>query len=278
MIIATTLLMTCVKLLLIPAYRSTDFDVHRNWLAITHSLPIDKWYLDETSEWTLDYPPFFAWFEYILSFFATYFDSNMLKVENINYDSDRTILFQRLSVITTDLVYVYGVYKVCETLPASWKKDVVLPLLLLTNCGLIMLDHIHFQYNGMLYGIMLLSIAFMLQEKYKWSSFWFAYLINMKHIYIYLAPAYLIFLLRHYCMRDKPDLKTLFSSLTLKRVFELGSIVIGVTAVSFLPFAHQLEQHFEYNGTNGCKDIPIALNSGPLFTISLIVCTISSLH
>nr|XP_011717494.1 probable dolichyl pyrophosphate Glc1Man9GlcNAc2 alpha-1,3-glucosyltransferase isoform X4 [Macaca nemestrina]XP_045226172.1 probable dolichyl pyrophosphate Glc1Man9GlcNAc2 alpha-1,3-glucosyltransferase isoform X5 [Macaca fascicularis] len=251
---ALALGVTLLKCLLIPTYHSTDFEVHRNWLAITHSLPISQWYYEATSEWTLDYPPFFAWFEYILSHVAKYFDQEMLNVRNLNYSSSRTLLFQRFSVIFMDVLFVYAVHECCKCIDGkkvgkelTEKPKFILSVLLLWNFGLLIVDHIHFQYNGFLFGLMLLSIARLFQKRHMEGAFFFAVLLHFKHIYLYVAPAYGVYLLRSYCFTaNKPDGSIRWNSFSFVRVISLGLVVFLVSALSLGPFLalNQLPQVF----------------------------------
>ncbi|XP_042566802.1 probable dolichyl pyrophosphate Glc1Man9GlcNAc2 alpha-1,3-glucosyltransferase [Cyprinus carpio] len=232
-----------LKCLLINAYHSTDFEVHRNWLALTHSLPAAQWYYEATSEWTLDYPPLFAWFEYGLSHIASFFDKEMLVVQNLNYASPATILFQRLSVIVADVVFFYAVKECCKCLREDkgkyllGKPSFILTVLLLWNFGLIIVDHIHFQYNGFLFGVLLLSIARHFQNRHFEGALLFSILLNLKHIYLYIAPAYGIYLLRCFCFtQSNADGSLQWRSFSVVRLVTLGTIVLSTFSVSFGPF------------------------------------------
>ena len=120
---------------------------------------------------------------------AVFFDPEMLRVENLNYSSDRTLLFQRLSVILTDLVFAAGALKTAQNL---WRlksgaaagvggssaasangpcKETVVVLLLVCNGGLFLVDHIHFQYNGFLFGLLLLSVGAIMEASFLTGNF-----------------------------------------------------------------------------------------------------------
>lgn len=223
---------TALKVLLFPAYHSTDFEVHRNWLAITHSLPISKWYFEKTSEWTLDYPPFFAYFEHFLSRFAQLIDPLMLTINNLNYASWQTIAFQRTTVILTELVLFYSLIKYIAMVPVSSRSLAqVAALSIFLSPGLLIIDHIHFQYNGMMYGLLILSLSLARKPSTTLlSGILFAVLLCFKHIYLYLAPAYFVFLLRSYCLG-----RSIFS-IRFANCIKLGLSLGAVFGAAFGPF------------------------------------------
>lgn len=74
----------------------------------------------------------------------------------------------------------------------------------------------------------------MFQRSYIQSAFYFAILLNMKHIFIYMAPVYFCFLLKHYCFKSVKEFIT--------NTFKLGAVVLAVTAAAFGPFINHLPQ------------------------------------
>ncbi|XP_065847505.1 dolichyl pyrophosphate Glc1Man9GlcNAc2 alpha-1,3-glucosyltransferase [Euphorbia lathyris] len=225
----------CIKVLLIPSYHSTDFEVHRHWLALTHSLPLSQWYFDETSLWTLDYPPFFAYYEYVLSFFAQLIDPKIVDIHGgLNYKSNTVIYFQRLTVVISDLVLLYGVYRLTKTLEP--RKRILMWVLVLWSPGLIIVDHMHFQYNGFLLGMLMLSISYLQEGRDLMGGFTFAALLCFKHLFAVAAPVYFVYLLRHYCWQGMLR--------GFGRLLMMGAVVIVVFTAAYGPFVYhgQIQQ------------------------------------
>jgi len=125
-------------------------------------------------------------------------------------------------VLLSELVLVLAVYLYRHSRPSAW--------LMLIYPGLIYVDYIHFQYNGFLMGVLLLSTYCIEHKRPLLGAGLFAGLLCFKHIFLYAAPAYFFFLLKHYV--NKSPL----------RLAKLASVVLLVFSVAFLPFVSQVPQ------------------------------------
>lgn len=79
------------------------------------------------------------------------------------------------------------------------------------------------------------SITFLEEKRFVLGGVLFAVLLNMKHLFAYLAPVYFFFLLKHYVLTDSSSSQPTWSS-ALQRLLLLGGAVLAVCGVSFGPF------------------------------------------
>lgn len=96
-----------------------------------------------------------------------------------------------------------------------------------------------------MYGILVLSVVLARNDStLLLSGLLFAVLLCFKHIYLYLAPAYFVFLLRAYCLGQRATFP--YFSIRVLHCLKLGMGIAMVFASAFGPFAiwGQLEQVF----------------------------------
>lgn len=241
-----TCLAACTKLLFISGYHSTDFEVHRNWLAITYSLPLSLWYFEEQySMWSLDYPPLFAYFEYILAQIAALCDMDMLVVSNVNYLSRETLYFQRISVVVCDLVLCYSTYRYITASPAlrsSSVKSYITFVFIIFNAGLILVDNIHFQYNGYLLGMLVYCLFLSKVQSYPALAAVFSMLVLSKHLFAPLALPFGVYLLRAHCFPSSEDMQLTSGYVRFLHLFGIATFFLVIAFGPFLLTSNPTEQ------------------------------------
>merc|ERR1711966_386657 len=103
--------------------------------------------------------------------------------------------------------------------------------------GLLLVDHVHFQYNGLLFRVLALSPACHAQEKHLCGAMLYTVLICSKHLFIVIAPAYFPFLLFGFCVGAPSDIiKAATRPSFWQRLAQLGLLVLTIVAACFLPF------------------------------------------
>lgn len=98
-------------------------------------------------------------------------------------------------------------------------------MLTAANAGLCIVDHIHFQYNGLLLGLLWCSVAAMSRGYDLLGAALYTVLVHCKHLYAVAGPLFAVYLLRRSSMRQ---------------LFVHAVVVLTISALSLAPFASTL--------------------------------------
>ena len=171
----------------------------------------------------------------------------------------------RLTVIVTDIFYFFtlvALFKYARSLSKSLDMRDFYNMkffgLWLFDGALLAIDNSSFQYNSMIFALILWTTLFILQKRYLLGAFIYCVAVLTKQISIYYSAAYVGYLLIHYVLVGK--------QIYWLRLIKLACIVIGSICVVFLPFMGNISKviHQIIGGRND----PVGY--GPLPTVQMI--------
>jgi alpha-1,3-glucosyltransferase len=156
--------------------------------------------------------------------------------------------YQRTTVLLSDIILWCGA-GILSAVAVQPQHFWSVFLSIVGHPALLWLDHIHFQYNGALLGVWMLSLSCLVSGRRQSSSsltydiyhltaaVLFALLLTLKHLYLPLSLWYLVYLFRVYCY--KPNTRTTLSSLWVsvhwKRFTMMGLVTLSTLTLPFVP-------------------------------------------
>ncbi|CAG9990207.1 unnamed protein product [Clonostachys byssicola] len=170
-----------------------DYEAQRHWMEITTHLPVSQWYFHDLQWWGLDYPPLTAYHSWVLGkvgalinpdWFALY-TSRGIEDPNLKVFMRATVFISEyLTYAPAAIVFVRRYSRLSSV--SQWTASVALVAILMQP-STILIDHVHFQYNTVMLGLVLASMSSMLAERYKWAAVFFVGALGFKQMALYYA-------------------------------------------------------------------------------------------
>lgn len=218
-----------------------DFEAQRHWLEITSNLPASEWYVGNHSAndlkyWGLDYPPLTAYHSLVLGKAVSRINpSSVALLSSRGAEDPTTKALMRASVILSDLVsYIPAVVVSVSPSPNTQRSDprwTQALLWVICQPALLLIDHGHFQYNGVCLGLVAAASHFVTHDWQLLGSVLFVMALNFKHMALYFSPVFFVYLLsRNLSSGWKGFIK----------IGMIGAVVIATFALLWFPFLHDI--------------------------------------
>lgn len=208
-----------------------DYEAQRHWMEITTHLPISQWYFHDLQWWGLDYPPLTAYHSWVLGKVGALINPDWFALFTSRGSDDPNLkVFMRGTVIVSEyLIYIPAAVVFIRrysrlTGITTWTSSLALVAFLMQP-STILIDHVHFQYNTVMLGLVLASMSSMLAERYKLSAVFFVGALMFKQMALYYAFTVFAYLLG----------RCVFPRISITRLFGIALATAVTYAVMVLP-------------------------------------------
>ena len=245
-----------------------DFEAQRHWMEVTTALPIGEWYRhtsrNDLQYWGLDYPPLTAYVSWAFGSVARVLVPHAVApMSSRGAEDPATRLFMRGAVLVSDaLVLIPAVWLFVATRAAlhrGWRRLSASEMaseaaVLLLMPGILLIDHGHHQYNGVVIGLVVLAIVAIMQRQWLAAAAVFTLAVNFKITALYFALPFAVVLLVKIVAgaRHHGVCATFLATLSLVAV---AAVVCGILWAPFCVMSsHEVEGCLEYSARR--DDVP----------------------
>jgi alpha-1,3-glucosyltransferase len=235
-----------------------DFEAQRHWLEVTLRLPIEDWYRSTPQNdllyWGLDYPPLTAYVSWVFAVFANHVHPPLVAwISSRGIETVESKFFMRCTVIICDMIVfipatMHAMQSVIEHFmnPATTNTTYqsILQLCILLTPGLLLIDHGHFQYNGVCLGFAIAAAYFLTKPRKDlnsctlfavngndvMASIFFCLSLNFKQMSLYYSPVFFLALL-YKCILYPISANSKFSIVQVWTRKFLNLLIIGMTVI-----------------------------------------------